>query len=53
MSNSKSNLLDKVSVSDKILALRLKIHDSSYVNNAVQVIALVLSKRIVEHPKTY
>ncbi len=41
------------SVTDKILAMRVKIEDSTYVNNAVQVIALVLSKRIVEQPKVY
>ncbi len=41
------------SISDKILAMRTKIEDSSYVNNAVQVIALVLSRRLVEQPKVY
>ncbi len=41
------------SVSDKILAMRNKIEDSSYMSNAVQVIALVLSRRIVEQPKVY
>ncbi len=41
------------SISDKILAMRTKIEDSTYINNAVQVIAIVLSKRIVEQPKAY
>ncbi len=41
------------SVSEKILAMRTKIEDSAYINNAVQVIAIVLSKRIVEQPKVY
>ncbi len=46
-------MLQATSVSDKILAMRTKIEDSSYMSNAVQVIALVLSRRIVEQPKTY
>ena len=41
------------SVSDKILAIRMKIEDSAYINNAVLLIASVLSKRLVEQPKVY
>ncbi len=56
MSGSKqSRVSTKIgdSVSDKILAMRTKIEDTSYMSNAVQIIALVLSRRIVEQPKTY
>jgi len=45
--------MQKDAVSDKILLIRIKIQDSSYVDNAVQRIALVLSRRIVEKPKAY
>ncbi len=40
-------------VSDKILSIRSKIEDSTYVNNAVLLIASVLSKKLVEQPKVY
>lgn len=38
-------------VSQRILELREKIHDETYMNNAVQRIALVLSRKIVEKPR--
>ncbi|WP_288585688.1 hypothetical protein [uncultured Treponema sp.] len=34
--------------SDRVLELRLKIHDSEYVDSAVQRIAQVLSRKLVE-----
>ena len=37
-------------VSAKILDMRRKISDSSYVENAVQRIASVLSRKLVEQP---
>lgn len=40
-------------VSTRILELRRKIQDESYIDNAVQRIALVLSRRIVEKPKSF
>ncbi len=50
--NAKS-ILSERRASDKILAMRTKIGDSSYMSNAVQIIALALSRRIVEQPKVY
>lgn len=38
-------------LSPKVLELRLKIHDENYINNAIQRIAVVLSRRIVEKPQ--
>lgn len=40
-------------VSARILELRRKIQDEAYIDNAVQRIALVLSRRIVEKPKSF
>lgn len=40
-------------VSAKILELRQKIQDESYVDNAVQRIALVLSRKLVEKPRGF
>ncbi len=37
----------------RIIELRRKIHDENYVNNAVQRIAVVLSRSIVEQPKGF
>ena len=38
-------------VPERILELRRKIHDPEYMNDAVQRIAIVLSRRIVEKPR--
>ena len=38
----------EINISPKILELKKKIKDSSYVDNAVQRIAQVLSRKIVE-----
>ncbi len=55
MKNSQESLIttNGVGVSDKILAVRSKIEDTSYINNAVLLIASVLSKKLVEQPKAY
>ena len=37
--------------SQRILELRQKIHDPSYINNSIQRIAYVISKRLVENPE--
>ena len=50
ISNDKSS--DQI-VSAKILELRQKIQDESYVDNDVQRIALVLSRRLVEKPRGF
>ena len=44
------NLVQK-EFSPKVLELREKILDDNYVNNAIQRIAFVLSRKIVEKPK--
>ena len=51
MSTISNNKTSDQIVSAKILELRQKIQDESYVDNAVQRIALVLSRRIVEKPR--
>lgn len=38
-------------LSPKVRELRLEIHDENYINNAIQRIAVVLSRRIVEKPQ--
>lgn len=38
-------------VSDRILELRQKIHDPHYINNSIQRIAFVISKKLVENPE--
>lgn len=35
----------------RLMALRLKIHDSSYLNNAIGRIASVISRNIVDNPE--
>ena len=37
--------------SDRILELRKKILDENYIDNAIQRIALILSRQLVEKPK--
>ncbi|MCF0243028.1 MAG: hypothetical protein HUK25_10340 [Treponema sp.] len=38
-------------LSPRILELRKKIHDSEYLDNAVQRIAFVISQKLVENPE--
>lgn len=35
----------------RVLELRRKIHDEDYINNAVQRIAQVISRKLVERPE--
>ena len=35
----------------KVIELRSKIHDEDYMNNAIQRIAQVISKKLVENPE--
>lgn len=37
-------------LSPKVIELRSKIHDEDYMNNAIQRIAQVISKKLVENP---
>ncbi|MGP1496488.1 MAG: hypothetical protein ACTTJG_06775 [Treponema sp.] len=38
-------------LSPRLMELRLKIHDEEYLNNAIQRIAQVISKKLVENPE--
>ena len=38
-------------ISPRLLELRIKIHDKEYVNNAIQRIAQVISRKLVEEPE--
>lgn len=38
---------------ERLLELRVKIHDENYVNNAIQRIAQVISRKLVEDPDEY
>lgn len=38
-------------LSQKVIDLRVKIHDEDYINNAVQRIAMVLSRELVRPPE--
>lgn len=38
-------------MSPKVIELRSKIHDEDYINNAIQRIAQVISKKLVENPE--
>lgn len=51
MSSAALKKTDEEELSPKVLELRLKIHDENYINNAIQRIAVVLSRRIVEKPQ--
>ncbi|MCQ2578940.1 MAG: hypothetical protein MJ176_10470 [Treponema sp.] len=42
---------EEETVSDRILELRQKIHDPHYINNSIQRIAFVISKKLVENPE--
>ena len=37
-------------LSPRLMELRIKIHDEEYLNNAIQRIAQVISKKLVENP---
>ncbi len=39
--------------SRRLMELRVKIHDENYVNNAIQRIAQVISRRLVETPDEF
>lgn len=41
---------DEEVLSPRILELREKIHNEEYLNNAIQRIAQVISKKLVENP---
>lgn len=38
-------------LSARLMELRMKIHDEEYVNNAIQRIAQVISRKLVEDPE--
>lgn len=40
-------------LSSRLMELRVKIHDEDYVNNAIQRIAQVISKKLVEDPAEF
>ncbi len=40
-------------ISSRLLELRVKIHDENYVNNAIQRIAQVISRKLVEDPNEF
>ena len=40
-------------ISSRLLELRVKIHDEDYVNNAIQRIAQVISRKLVEDPNEF
>ena len=42
---------DEKKLSPRILELREKIHNEEYLNNAIQRIAQVISKKLVENPE--
>lgn len=42
---------DEEKLSPRILELRKKIHNEEYLNNAIQRIAQVISKKLVENPE--
>lgn len=39
--------------SSRLMELRVKIHDEDYVNNAIQRIAQVISRKLVEDPNEF
>ena len=39
--------------SARLMELRVKIHDEDYVNNAIQRIAQVISRKLVEDPEEF
>lgn len=42
---------EKDVLSARLMELRVKIHDEDYVNNAIQRIAQVISRKLVEDPE--
>ena len=51
MNQLDSEFVSEQEVSARILELREKILDENYINNAVQRIALILSRQLAEKPK--
>ena len=51
MSQLDSEFVSEQEVSARILELREKILDENYIKNAIQRIALILSRQLVEKPK--
>ena len=46
-----SEVILEQETSDRILELRKQILDENYIDNAIQRIALILSRQLVEKPK--
>ena len=44
-------IISEQETSARILELRKKIYDENYLNSAIQRIALILSRQLVEKPK--
>lgn len=44
-------LEEEIELSPRLMELRRKIHDEEYLNNAIQRIAQVISKKLVEDPE--
>lgn len=42
---------DRYELSPRLMELREKIHNEEYLNNAIQQIAQVISKKLVEDPE--
>ena len=42
---------DRYELSPRLMELREKIHNKEYLNNAIQQIAQVISKKLVEDPE--
>lgn len=53
MNSDTTNMFSQREFSPKVKELREKILDENYVNNAIQRIAFVLSRKIVEKPKGF
>jgi hypothetical protein len=51
MNTLDSEVILEQETSDRILELRKKILDENYIDNAIQRIALILSRQLVEKPK--
>ena len=45
------DIISEQETSARILELRKKIYDENYLNSAIQRIALILSRQLVEKPK--
>ena len=51
MNTLDSEVILEQETSDRILELRKQILDENYIDNAIQRIALILSRQLVEKPK--